>query len=70
MGTNWAEVNVQCPYFRATSDRCVRCEGAIPGTVSTTAFRSCKGRKVHMERLCCGRYWECPQYQAADRKYR
>lgn len=70
MSTNWASVDVRCPFYRNNESTQVSCEGIWPGsTVTVTRFRSSKQTLEHMRRLCMSRYTQCRLYSRIEEKY-
>lgn len=69
MATSWESVNVQCPFYRESNSRNLRCEGIWSGSSLTTTFTSPNRRLEYMEKLCMGCYTRCPLYGQIERKY-
>lgn len=69
MPCNWVEVDVHCPFYRRIEGRSLCCEGPWQKTGVRVSFPGQRAMTEHMQRLCQGRFCQCPLYQAAQARY-
>lgn len=65
----WKDVDVQCPFYRRSTERQIVCEGLTEKGNLTQSFRRMKDKEKHMGVYCCGRYRECRLYRMLMDKY-
>lgn len=65
----YEDVNAKCPYFVTSSDRVIRCEGAIEGTNTEVRFAKVCRLPRHRFDFCDSDCWKgCPVAQMLNQK--
>lgn len=60
----WRKIRARCPYYIASWDKGIRCEGIEEGQNSIrVSFRLEAGAADWFDRFCARRYTQCPIYQ-------
>lgn len=62
-------VNIKCPYYRATGEKYIECEGAINDTKNKILFESVKKRHTFQGNNCFKCKNSCPLAEAIEKKY-
>lgn len=62
-------VNIKCPYYRATGDKYIECEGPVNETKNKMMFQSVKKRHDFQEKNCFKCKNLCPIADAIEKKY-
>lgn len=55
---------IVCPFFRSHGDRCIKCEGIIPGVMDTHVFDTVESKRAQ-ERIYCEDKWKYCEYASA-----
>lgn len=65
----YSAMNVKCPYYRATGDKYIECEGVACDTKNKIMFTTARRRSEHQSRHCFKYPNECPIAKANEEKY-
>lgn len=68
MATSWESVDVGCPFYKASDELFIRCEG-IAGVSVTMIFTGRREKTALMERYCKSQCEACPLHKAIVAKY-
>lgn len=70
-GSSFEDAYVQCPYYKASSEKAILCEGADFSSTVTVRHRSRKKHRTFMTRYCedIEAHKRCPYFRAANAKY-
>ena len=67
-GYNRGDAGVLCPYYIASMDRSIICEGGVdPKGKTETRFESREGQRTYMQKFCRRCYGGCPLVRANDK---
>ena len=69
MPTLFDDVDVKCPFFKASDKRQVTCEGITDDCIIKLVFFSEKKRNSHHRIFCCENYKKCEIYRMLEEKY-
>ncbi len=70
MATNWDDVNIKCPYYKACDERQISCESVTRNSsLITIRFHSREQKEEHMSQFCNSRFDSCCICALCERKY-
>ena len=69
MPTMFDDVDANCPYFRSSNSREIKCEGITDGCTTALKFNSHIKRDLHREVFCNAKYENCEIYRMLEEKY-
>jgi len=68
--STFTDTTALCPFYKASENQKIRCEGVIPEAISaTTMFKNNTDRDAILEQCCNNNYKLCPMYWAINKKY-
>ncbi len=68
-GSNYADVNVLCPYYHECGAKEIVCEGVQEHTQNILRFGRGESRKEYMAKFCNREYKSCEICHIASHKY-
>lgn len=69
MSTDYASVDVKCPFYITEEGKKIRCEGLERGCCTVLEFRGKKFKDEVKEKFCTGDYEKCKLYALINKKY-
>lgn len=69
MPTIFDDVDVRCPFFKASDKRKISCEGITDDCILKLIFFSEKKRNLHHRIFCCEHFKKCEIYRMLEEKY-
>ena len=69
MATNYIDVLVQCPYYKSTKDKVIRCEGLDEHSTVALSFHTTEHKSDYMEKYCDRSYYLCRICKMLGEKY-
>lgn len=65
MGNDAIGAHFQCPFYLATSNNHITCEGILKNTTARHTFKSKAKKQVYSSKYCCNfdNYENCLHYQ-------
>lgn len=69
MPTRFDDVNAKCPFYSASGEERIICEGVTDKCISILKFEGKKSRIRHREMYCDSHYERCALYKALEGKY-
>ena len=69
MSTDYASVNVKCPFYISEEDKKIHCEGLEKGSRIALEFRGKQYKENVKTRYCNGDFEKCKLYTPINAKY-
>lgn len=69
MSTDYASVNVKCPFYISEDSKAIHCEGLEKGSRIAVEFRGKQYRENVKEKYCNGDFEKCKLYKTINQKY-
>lgn len=64
-----AVVNTKCPYYRASGEKYIECEGVVCDSKNRSIFSTAKQKREYQERHCFKYKSQCPIAESIEKKY-
>ena len=61
--------DIKCPFFTSETEKSIRCEGAVNGSLNTLKFDNDEDKMAYIEKYCTNYPNNCHICKAADAKY-
>ena len=69
MSTDYASVNVKCPFYLSEEEKKIHCEGLEKGSRTALEFRGKQLKENVKGKYCNGDYEKCKLYTIINQKY-
>ncbi len=69
MGSDWRDVEVRCPFYKAMGIGEIKCEGISADNAIYLVFSTREGFAQHREKFCFANYEKCAIAKMLDAKY-
>jgi len=69
MPTDYASVNVKCPFYLSEEEKKIHCEGLEKGSRIALEFRGKQYKENVKEKYCNGDFEKCKLYKPINDKY-
>ena len=69
MSTDYASVNVKCPFYITEEEKKILCEGLEKGSRIALEFRGKQYKEKVKEKYCNGDFEKCKVYKPTNDKY-
>lgn len=60
---------VQCPFYKMSTDLTIICEGIIPETQDSIRYKRSGDKTKQIRTYCCGCYQKCERFDPISAKY-